>query len=75
MLSKRTNMISKVNSRYCKWTHKYGIEISKTYKHAMQLDNQDGTNLRRLAWDKEMNNVQVAFDLEDEGKVVLVGYQ
>ena len=68
-------MISKTKSRYWKQTHKYGIEIPKNYKHAMQLDEQNGTNLWWIAWEKETKNVQVAFDLEDEGEVAPVRYQ
>ena len=57
---KRINMISQVKSRYWKWTHKYGIEIPNTYKQAVQLDDNNGTNLWRLDWQKDMQNVQVA---------------
>ena len=58
-------MISKVKSRYLKMTHKYGIYIPKTYKHDMQLEKQNGTNLWRISWEKDMKNVQVYFDVKD----------
>ena len=48
-LNKRLNMIYKVKSRYLKWTHKYSFEIPKTYKHVMQLDEKNGTNLGWIA--------------------------
>ena len=54
-------MISRVKSRYCKQMHKYGIKIPKTYKHVMQLDKQNGTNLWWIVWEKQMKNIQVAF--------------
>ena len=62
-------MIYKVKSRYLKWTHKYSFESPNTYKHAMQLDNHNGTNLWWIDWEKEMKNIQVAFDVKDEGEV------
>ena len=41
----------------------------------MHLDKHNGTNLWRLAWEKDMENIQVDFDVKDEGKVAPVGYQ
>ena len=74
-LRKRINMISRVKSRYWKRTHRYGIKIPKNYKHVMHLYEQNGTNLWRLAWEKDMKNVQVAFDVKDEGEFALIVYQ
>ena len=74
-LRKRINLISKVKSRYWKRTHKYGIEIPKTSKHAMHLGKKNRTNLWRLSWDKYMKSVQVDFDVKDDGDVVTIGYQ
>ena len=68
-------MISRFNSKYWKLTHKYGIEIESTYRNSMQLYEQNCTNLWRLAWDKEMKNIKVDFDIKDEGEVAPVGYQ
>ena len=68
-------MISKVKSRYWKRTHNYSIKIPKTYKHDMQLDEQNGTNLWRIACEKEMKDIRVDFDVKDEGEVAPLGYQ
>ena len=68
-------MISRVKSIYWKQTHKYCIKTPKTYKQSMQLDYHNGTNTWRLAWEKDMKNVQVNFDVKDEGEVAPVGYQ
>ena len=75
IIRKRINMIYKVRYRYWKRMHKYSIKIPNNHKHAMQLDKQNGTKLWRLYWEKEMNNVQVAFDIKYEGEVAPVGYQ
>ena len=75
MLRTRINMIIKVISRYWKCTHKCGIIIPKTYKHAMQLYEQNCTDLWRIAWENDMRNVKVSSSIKYEGKVVPVGYQ
>ena len=41
----------------------------------MQLDDNNGTNLWRLYWEKDVKNVQVNFDVKDEIEVASVGYQ
>ena len=66
-------MISEVKSRYWRRTHKYGAKITKTYKYAMKLDEQNGTKLWQPSWEKETNNVKVAFYVKDEGEVAPVG--
>ena len=55
--------------------HSYGIKIPKTSKHAIQLDEQNGTILWRLPWEKDIKNVQFAFDVKDQGGFAPVGCQ
>ncbi len=45
VLRKRDRIISLVrkrNPRYLKWTHKFGIELPKTIKDALELDKKNG---------------------------------
>ena len=71
---KRTNMIAQFKSGYLNWSHKYGIKMPKTYDIAVQLDNINGTKLSRHAWDKEIKNLQMDFDIKEEGVLAPVVY-
>ena len=42
VLQKRNHIISKVASRYWKTTHKFGIEVPKSVKHALEIDKRNG---------------------------------
>jgi hypothetical protein len=44
-LKKRNRFLSRVKNKYWQQTHKYGIEISKGVKHALELDQKNGANL------------------------------
>jgi hypothetical protein len=58
VMKKRNHIISKVKSKYWICSHKFGIEIPKTVKHALELDRR---NFNTLWWDaimQEMNNVR-----------------
>jgi len=59
-LRKKKHIISKVKSRSKKKSHKYGIEISKTVSHALEIDRNTGTDIWKKALQKEMKNVRVA---------------
>jgi hypothetical protein len=63
------------NKRYHKRTHKFGIEVPKTVKEALEIDRRTGTSYWREALDLEMKNVRVAFDVLDDKDEVPVGYQ
>jgi len=74
-LRKKDRIIAAVNSRYLKRNHKFGIELPKTVKQAIEIDTQTGTSFWRDAIDLEIKNVNVAFqDLENKEKVP-IGYQ
>ena len=60
---KRDAIILAVNSRVRKVSHKYGIEIPRTFKEAYALDTKDGSTLWRDAINREMENLKVAFDI------------
>jgi hypothetical protein len=52
-----------VNKCYWKRTHKYGIELLKSIEEALKIDERTGTDFWQKANEKEMRNVQVAFDI------------
>ena len=76
VMKKRNHIISKVKSKYWIRSHKFGIEIPKTVKHALELDSR---NSNTLWWDaimQEMNNVRIAFEkFNGEKKDLPVGFQ
>lgn len=78
VLKKRDRIISLVkqrNARYLKRTHKFGIELPKTVKEALAIDNKNGNTYWQDAIAKEMKNVRVAFEILGDGTKVPVGHQ
>ena len=74
VLKKRDRMIKKVQKRYVRRTHKFGIELPRTVEEALAIDGKTGTDLWRKAIEKEMTNVNVAFDVREDGSVP-IGYK
>ncbi len=78
VLRKRDRIISAVakrSARFLKRTHKFGIEIPRTVKEALELDRCNGNTLWADAIAKEMAEVRKAFDILPDGKSAPVGYQ
>lgn len=75
----RRRMISKVQSKYWRTTHKFGIEVPKSVTDAYRIDRETGTDFWHVAIDKEMKKIKDAmqeFNGEpDEAKRKLIGYQ
>ena len=65
-LKKRDAIISAINTRVRKVTHKYGIEVPTGVDHAKELDRQNSNTMWMDALAKEMDNVGVAFEVLDE---------
>jgi hypothetical protein len=65
VLKKRDRIIKAVKSRYLRRTHKFGIEIPKTVREALELDKTNGNDYWRKAIEKEMKNVMPAFKFTD----------
>jgi hypothetical protein len=66
-IRKRKRILSAVKKRYFKQQQKYGIELPKTVKRALEIDKETGTTYWRDAIRKEMKAVQKAFEiLEDD---------
>jgi hypothetical protein len=61
-LRTRDRLIGKVKSRYWRTTHKFGIRIPKTVEEAYEIDRQTGTDFWRMAIEKELSKVKVAFE-------------
>ena len=74
-LKKRDAIISAINTRVRKVTHKYGIEVPTEVEHAKELDMQNGNTMWMDAMAKEMYNVVVAFEVLDEREQALNGWK
>ncbi len=75
VLRKRDQIISAVvkrSARFLKLTHKFGIEIPRTDKEALELDRRNGNTLWAFAIAKEMAEVRKAFDILPDGKTTPV---
>ena len=67
ILWKKDHMI-KASHRVHHWQgYKYGIKISMTLSEALSIDEEDGNTFWCDAVDKEMHDVMVAFDIQEEG--------
>ncbi|KAI2509582.1 Reverse transcriptase (RNA-dependent DNA polymerase) [Fragilaria crotonensis] len=62
-LKRRNRIIAAVNNRYHRRSHKFGIEIPKTWDDCVRLDKENGNTMWQDAVRKEMSKVRVAFQL------------
>jgi hypothetical protein len=63
------------NKRYHRRTHKFGIELPKTVKEALEIDARTRTTYWRDALELKMKNVCVAFDILKDEDEIPPGYQ
>jgi hypothetical protein len=68
-------LVRKQNPCYLKQTHKFGIELPKTVKEALELDKKNGNTFWADAIAKEMKDVRVTFKILLDGQSVPIGYQ
>ena len=73
-LKKLDIIISAVNTRIRKTTHKYGIEIPRSVKHAPEMDLKKGNDFWVKLIKQEITNVGIAFEILDEDKSTPVGW-
>ena len=73
VLRKRNRILKAMKTRYHRTEQKFGIEIPKTVKRALEIDAENGNTFWRDAIAKEMATVKVAFDIQPEGSGVPVG--
>ena len=75
VLRRRKKVIASTSTKYIKRTHRFGLEIPKTVKRALEIDTENGNQMWRDAIAKEMEAVRVAFKILDDGKMPPPGYQ
>jgi hypothetical protein len=63
VLQKRTRSIAAVTKRYHKRTHKFGIEVPKSWDDCVKLDKENDNTLWQDAVRKDMKNVRIAFKI------------
>lgn len=74
-LQKRNIILSKVKACIQKTTHKYGIEIPTSVKHAHKINQKNGNLLWHDALAKEMLNVGMAFEILPDGVKAPAGWK
>jgi hypothetical protein len=74
-LKKRDTIISAVNKRYWKRTHKHGILVPKSVAEAYEIDKENGDDRWARSIQKEMNAVRVAIHILEDGVNPPPGYQ
>ena len=74
-LKHRDRLLKAMKKSYFRQTQKYGIELPKTVKHALEIDKETGITYWKDALEKEMKNVGIAFKILDDDETVPVGYE
>ena len=78
VIKKRAHIISLVKkrtARYLKKTHKFGVRVPTSARHASELDREHGDTFWQDAIATEMRNVRVAFKILDDTEEVPIGYK
>ena len=75
VVRKRDKIIASLSTRATHYRHKYSVEIPSTIDQAYDLDRSNGNTLWRDALNKEMSNLQVAFDILPQGHKPPPGYR
>jgi hypothetical protein len=75
LLKKWNRIIVAVTKRYYKYTHKFGIQVPKTWGEAVKMDEENGNNLWQYAIRKEMKNVRIAFKVLNGEEAIPPNYQ
>ena len=73
-LRKRDMIVSAVNSRVQRRSHKYGVEVPRSVHEAKLLDAKNGNTFWMDAIRKEMANVGIAFEILGEGEKAPPGW-
>ena len=73
-LRKRDIILSKINSRIRKTTHKYGIEIPTGVENAMEIDRSNNNTFWKDALAKEMTEAGIAFEVLEEDIKAPIGW-
>ncbi len=65
-LRKRNRIVSKMQKKYWRTSHKFGIEVPTTLRRAYEIDEDTGTDFWQKATAKEMTKVKVAYEEKEE---------
>jgi hypothetical protein len=68
------SLVCKQTTRYLKRTHKFGIEVPKPVKEALDLDHKNGNTFWVDTIAKEMKEVHIAFNILPDGHSAPFGY-
>ena len=60
-LRRRNRILKAMKTRHHRTTQKFGIELPKTVKRALEIDEETGTTFWRDALQEEMGTVMKAF--------------
>ena len=63
-----------MNARVNRFTHKYGIEVPRTFKEVLAFDDIGGNHLWQDVLDREIPKLRVSFDILDKNKHYPPGY-
>ena len=61
-LRQRYRIISKVESKYCRTSHRFGIQFPRTVKEAYEIDRKSGNDFWTMDIAKEMTNTHILFE-------------
>jgi hypothetical protein len=75
LLKKRSRIISNVTKHYHKRTHKFGIEVPKSWDDCVRLDKENDNTIWQDTVRKEMKNVRIAFNILNGDKSLPTSYQ
>jgi hypothetical protein len=74
-LKKRERFIKTAASRYVRTDQKFGLELPKTVKRALEIDAETNTTFWRDALQREMSGIEPVIDILPEVSQPPVGYQ
>jgi hypothetical protein len=74
-LNKRSRIIASVTKRYHKRTHKFGIEVPKSWDECVRLDKEKDNTLWQDAVRKEINNFIISLKIINGEESVPPTYQ
>jgi hypothetical protein len=74
-LKKRSRIIDAVTKRYHKQTHKFGIEVPKSWDGCVGLDKENDNTLWQDVVRKEMKNFRIVFKILNVEESVALTYQ
>jgi hypothetical protein len=75
VLNKHSHIKAAITKRYQKRTHKFGIEVPKSWDDCIRLDKENDNTLWQDTVRKEMNNVRISFKILNDDDAIPPTYQ